>query len=303
MINSISFVRIIKTGFSNFVRNWVLSISASLVMTITLLIFALLILIFGLANYSVNTIQDRIDVSVFLNKGLAEDRILDIKKSLEAEPLIKEVVYVSAQTALEEFKVRHVNNKLLLSALNEVDENPLLATLRIKAKTLESYPEVVEKISKGGYAGFIKEINYNDNRVIIDKLTRILAMVVRVGIGLVAIFSIIAVMVMFNTLKLTIFNRKEEVEIMRLVGATNWYIRGPFLVEGFLYSLSAVFVTAVLLIPLYSKILNKIVGFIGDQSGGAGAFNFWLLLGILLAIALVLSGISTLIGIRRYLRI
>ena len=303
MINSILFIRIAKTGFSNFIRNWVLSVSASLVMTISLLIFALLVLIFGLANYSVRTIQERIDISIFLNKGLAEDRILDIKRSLENDPLVKDVEYISAQKALDDFKIRHVNNKPILSALNEVDENPLLATLRLKAKKLESYPELAEKISKGGYAGFIKEINYNDNRQIIDRLTKILSLVIRVGIGLVVIFSVIAIMVMLNTLKLTIFNRREEVEIMRLVGATNWYIRGPFLAESFLYSLAATLATGVLLVFIYSKIINKIIFFMGSPIDGTGVINFWVLLGVLFLIALVLSGISTLLGIRKHLKI
>src|SRR3989338_8638567 len=99
MLDTTSFIRMTKTGFSNFTRNWLLSAAAVLVMTITLIIFAILALLFSVSNYSVNTIQERVDISVYMKKGLAEDRILDIKRSLEQDPLVKEISYISAAEA------------------------------------------------------------------------------------------------------------------------------------------------------------------------------------------------------------
>ncbi len=303
MLNRISLIRILKSGVSNFTRNWILSVSASLVMTVTLLTFALLILIFSLASMSVSAIKQRVDISVYLKKGLAEERILDIKKSIEEEVLVKEVTYVSAQTALETFKARHANNTQILSALSEVDENPLLATLRIKANNLGDFPILAEKIKAGSFSGFIDKINYNDNKEIIERLTKILQFVVSFGLGLVLVFSSIAILVMFNTIRLTIFNRKEEVEIMRLVGATNWYIRTPFIVESGLYSLTATLFTAGLLAPIYSKPLSGLMNFISVSANESGLINFWLLVGLLFIIALVLSVVSTFLAIRKYLLI
>ena len=142
-----------------------------------------------------------------------------------------------------------------------MDENPLLATLRVQAKNLENYPKLSENISTGQFSAFIDHLNYNDNREVIDKLTKVLKIVVSVGIGLIAIFSAIAVLVLFNTLRLTIYNRREEVEIMRLVGATNWYIRGPFVAESIMYSLAATVVTAVLLIRFIPEFCPRLQGF------------------------------------------
>jgi cell division transport system permease protein len=303
MINKISLIRILKSGVSNFTRNWVLSVSASLVMTVTLLTFALLIIIFNLVSISVSAIEQRVDISVYLKKGLAEERILDIKKSIEEDSLVKEVSYVSAEEALASFKARHAGNTQILSALSEVDENPLLATLRIKAKNLADFPELSEKIKSGTFSAFIDKINYNDNKEIIERLSKILRFVISFGVGLVLVFSFIAILVMFNTIRLTIFNRKEEVEIMRLVGATNWYIRTPFLVESMLYSLTATIFTAGLLLPIYSKPLSGLITFISASSNNSGLINFGLLVGILFVIALVLSIVSTLFAIRKYLQI
>src|SRR3989344_4464922 len=263
MLDTTSFIRITKTGFSNFTRNWLLSAAAVLVMTITLIIFAVLALLFSVSNYSVKAIQERVYISVYMKKGLAEDRILDIKRSFEQDPLVREAVYISAQVALEDFRARHSEDRQIISALNEVDENPLLATLRIKARNLEDYPQIAENISSGAQSAFIEKLNYNDNRAVIDRLAKILSIIVSVGVGLVAIFSAIAVLVLFNTLRLTIYNRREEVEIMRLVGATNWYIRGPFVAESIMYSLAATLATAVLLVPIYTKVLPQIAGFVG----------------------------------------
>ena len=303
MLDSISFIRIIKTGFSNFTRNWLLSAAAVMVMIITLVIFAILAILFNVANYSVKTIEQRVDISVYMKKGLAEDRILDIKRALEGDPLVKEVSYISAQAALEDFKARHRGNNQIISALNEVDENPLLSTLRVKAKNLEDYPKVAENVSSGAYAAFIEKLNYNDNRAVIDRLAKILKVIVSLGLGLVAIFSAIAILVMFNTLRLTIYNRREEVEIMRLVGATNWYIRGPFLAESVMYSLSATIITSLLLVPIYTRVLPKITEFIGSSLPQSGLLAYALMVLSLFFSAMVLSVISTLLAIRKYLRI
>lgn len=303
MLDSISFIRVIKTGFSNFTRNWLLSAAASLVVTITLVIFAILALLFSVANYSVAVIGERIDISVYMKKGLAEDRILDIKRAFETEVTVKEVTYISAQTALDEFRARHSGNAQIISALNEVDENPLLATLRVKAKNLEDFPKLAENISQGPYSVFIEKLNYNDNRAVIDRLAKILKIIVSLGLGLVAVFSLIAILVMFNTLRLTIYNRREEVEIMRLVGATNWYIRGPFLAEAIMYSLTAAIVTSLLLIPIYTRVLPPVTQFIAPGLSVGELVNYWLLSVGLLLIAIVLSIISTLLAIRKYLKI
>lgn len=305
MFDSISFLRIIKTGFVNFWRNPWLSAGATMVMTITLVIFAILFLLFSVANYSVKTIQERVDVSVYMKKGLAEERISQIKNELEQDSRVKQISFISAEQVLADFKERNKNSPRILAALNEVDENPLLATLRIKAKSIDMYPQIAQNLNADKYKDYIDKVNYNDNRELIDRLGKILKIIVSLGLALVIIFSLIAVLVIFNTITLTIYNRKEEVEIMRLVGATNWYIRGPFLTESLLYAVFSTAISAALFYPVFYSVLPKVSLFVNPELTvfNQNIFTFWYLVLLMLFISLFLAVFSTFLAIRKYLKI
>lgn len=303
-MDSISFFRIVKTGFVNFWRNLWLSIAATMVMTITLVIFATLFLLFVLTNYSIHTIQNTVDISVYFKVGLAEDQIFKIENNVKADPRVKEVDYVSADQAFSDFKTLHQNDPLITESLNELTSNPLPATLHIKTYNLSDYPAVAQTLQSDQYKSFIDKVNFEDNRAIIDRLDKILKFIITFGLILVGVFSIIAVLVIFNTITLTIYNRKEEVEIMRLVGATNWYIRGPFLTESLLYSIFSTILTGALFVPVFLKVLPKITSYVNPQINvyNHNLFNFWYLLLMLFVLAMILSVISTLLAVRKYLK-
>jgi cell division transport system permease protein len=305
MADSLSFFRIIKNGLTNFGRNIWLSLAATMVMTVTLVIFATLFLLFILTSYSIHTIQNTVDVSVYFKVGLAEEQILKIKDTVQSDPKVAEVSYVSAQQAFDNFKALHQNDPLIIASLNELNSNPLSATLHIKAKSLDDYPAISQNLESGQYKDFIDKVNFEDNRAIIDRLDKILKFIIAFGSTLVAVFAVIAILVIFNTITLTIYNRKEEVEIMRLVGATNWYIRGPFLTESFLYSIFSTIIAGAVFVPVFTKVLPKITAYVNPQLNvyNHNIFNFWYLLLMLFVVALILSVISTLLAIRKYLKI
>lgn len=304
-METIGFFRIIKSGFVNFWRNLWLSTAATMVMTITLVIFGVLFLMFALTSYSIKTIQNTVDVSVYFKIGLAETQIMSLKKDIETDPKVKETSYTSAAQALEDFKTKHQGDASLLGSLNELTENPLPATLHIKAATLDDYPAIATSLGADKYKDFIIKVNFEDNRMIIERLGRILKFIITFGLGLIAVFSLIAILVIFNTITLTIYNRKEEVEIMRLVGATNWYIRGPFLIEALLYSVFSTVATALLFIPVFSKVMPKITQYVNPQVTlyGQNVFNYWYLVLMMLAVSIILSMFTTMVAIRKYLRV
>lgn len=307
MFDTISFFRIVKTGFINFWRNLSLSTAATMVMTITLVIFAVLFLLFGLTSNALDAVENRIDISVYFKNGLGEDKIKTIQADLENNSKVESVKYTSASKALEEFKKKHENDPLIQQSLNELTENPLPATINVKAKNLEDYSSIDNFLNDAKYRDFIESKSYGDDqtKLAIERLNKILNFIITFGIGLITVFSLIAVLVIFNTITLTIFNRREEVEIMRLVGATNWYIRGPFLVESVLYGLFATFITGLLMLPIFRNFLPKIALFVNPQVSvfNQNVFNFWYLLLMLLLVGCALSVISTFLAIRRYLRI
>lgn len=305
MFESTSIFRIIKTGFVNFWRNAWLSAAATMVSTVTLVILSVLFLLFALTSYSIKTIQNTVDVSVYFKLGLSEDQIMNIKQQLLNDPKVQSISYTSASQALEDFKQRHSADPNLLSSLNELNDNPLPATLHIKAVSLDDYPEIAGRLGQDQYKNFVTKVNFEDNQLIIERLSRILKFIITFGVGLIVVFCLIAILVIYNTITLTIYNRKEEVEIMRLVGATNWYIRGPFLVESLLYALFATIITSALLVPVFSKVMPKIAQYVNPQVSvfNQNIFNYWYIVIILLAVSLVLSFVSTLFAIRKYLKI
>lgn len=313
MFDSISFFRVIKAGFVNFWRNIWLSAAATMVMVITLIIFSVLILLFGITKYSVASIKDRVDISVYFKTGVAESLINDFKLELQRNPKVSQVTYTSAANALENFKSKHAGDSLILDSLAELTDNPLPATLQVKAANLDDYSEIAATLQNGSYKDSIGKVNFEDNRLLIERLGKVLKFIVTGGAALAVIFAAIAILVIFNTITLTIYNRREEVEIMRLVGATNWYIRGPFLIESMLYSVMASAITTGLLALLFAKIAPAITvlvnGSISSQGGGLSAlapatiFNLPLLSLALLVVALVLSFVSSTLAIRKYLRV
>ena len=228
-----------------------------------------------------------------------------IKSDLEKLPEIGSVTYISSAQALELFKQRHANDPLIQESLSQLTENPLPPTLQVKAKELEQYPYIVNELNKSEYQQFIKDVNFEDNRVVIERLSRILDIVKKAGVTLAIIFAVIAILVIFNTIRLTIYNRREEVEIMRLVGATNWYIRWPFIIESMLYGVVATIVTMFLTIPVYQYIIPRMNTYLGVDPGTQGFVHFGLpvLFLIQLFVALFLGILSSMIAIRRYLKI
>lgn len=305
MLNTVSFFRIVKTGLVNFVRNIWLSLAATSVMIVTLVILSSLFLLFVITSYSVTSIKERVDISAYFKVGTPESQVFKIKSELEKNPQVSKVTYVSPAEALEAFKVLHKNDESITTSLGELEDNPLPATLQIKANTLEDYTAIDQSLQSENYKGIIDKVNFQDNRAVIERLNKILRFIITFGSTLIIIFSMIAILVIFNTITLTIYNRREEVEIMRLVGATNWYIRGPFLMEALLYSIFATIITSILLIPVYIKLIPNINNYLNP---GASDFTdyfigFPLLVLLQLIISITLSVISTMLAMRKYLKI
>lgn len=279
--------------------------AATMVMTITLVIFSTLFLLFMMTSYSLKTIQNTVDISVYYKIGLPEEQINLVKTELATDSRIKDISYVSAMQAFDDFKSKHQSDPLITQSLNELTENPLPATLHVKTYNLEDYPAIAEKLNSDQYKDYIDKVNFEDNRFIIERLNKILKFIVTFGLGLAGVFALIAILVIYNTITLTIYNRKEEVEIMRLVGATNWYIRGPFLTESMLYSLLSTIITALLFIPVFTKVIPVVIQYINPQVSlyNNSVVNFAYLCLVLFGIALVLSFVSTMMAIRKYLKI
>ncbi len=291
----------------NFKRSGTLSTAGVLMMIITLSVIASIILLQAALNFSLNQIKDKVDVTIYFNAGSPEDKILSIKDSLLALPEVQSVAYTSADEALAEFRARHVGDYATIAALNEVNLNPLGAYLDVKAKDLPQYESIAKLLSSGNFlssdsSSIIDKINYNDNKSIIDKLNSIIGGAERLGLLITLILIIISIIITFNTIRLAIFTSREEIGVMRLVGANNLTIRGPFMVEGIIYGLLSTILTLAIFFPITGWLGANMTGFLGLNLNDYYTANFFQILVILLLSGAALGIISSFLATRKYLK-
>lgn len=307
--------RVIKAGFINFWRNGLVSLVAVLIMIVTLFVIGSLIFDRAVLISTLNDLKDKVDISVYFKNNAQEEGILDIKEKLEKLNEVKNVEYISREQALEEFKERHKNNALILQSLEELDENPLGAVLNIKAKQPSQYESIAKflngyEVAETNDYTNIDKINFYQNKIIIDRFTDIINSAQKSGLVRSIVLIIISFLVIFNTIRLAIYSAREEIGVMRLVGASNRFISGPFVIEGILYGILSSIITMVIFYPIIrwlgSMFLSEPFGkFIFSD---INVFNYYLSNFFQIFITLLLTGtivgaLSSLIAVRRYLKV
>jgi cell division transport system permease protein len=215
---------------------------------------------------------------------------------------------VSRQQALDDFRKRNENDQLTLQALDELGENPLRAVLNVKAGNASQYASVASFLEKENAisttgASIIDKVNYNDNKVIIDRLSKIIAGVEKFGFFITIALILISIFITLNTIRLVIYISRDEIGVMKLVGAENRYVRGPFMVQGVIYGIIAAILSTALFYPLTSWLKNATSEFYG----GVDLFqyytaNFNQIFVIILISGIVLGVISSFLAVRRYLK-
>lgn len=234
-----NFFRVFKFGWQEFLRNIGVSIGTVFVMFIALSLLAGTIFLKGATDNLISILKEKIDISVYFNLDVKEEEILKIQERIENFPEVKGVEYVSREKALEIFKQRHKDNPQIMGALTEIGENPLPASLNIKAASASAYEALSNFLEKGEFKNLIEKVNFRQNQPIIERLFSISSMIKRIGITGSLLLIFIALVVTFNTIRIAIYSKREEIKIMKLIGATNWFVRGPFLVQGILVGLFA----------------------------------------------------------------
>lgn len=295
--------RTLNEGTQNFKRNGWLSFATVSILTLSLFIVSFSVLLGVTTSLVLQTMREKVTVNVSFNPDVPEERILQIKGELSKFTReIAAVEYVSRDQALQEFLSR--NNPIIARAIEEIGENPLLPSLNIKATHPEHYPLIVEQIQNSSFQSDISRINYEENRRIFERLERINEATKRSGIAIGITFILIAILITFNTIRITIYSHRQEFEVMRLVGASNLYVRMPYVFEGILYGITASIVTMALLGGIAYAIAPLTQGAI-PQGNFLNLYlrNFhWIFIGLVL-LGTLLGVISSAIAIRRYLKV
>lgn len=299
--------RVIVSGFRNFSRNSFTSFSSIFIMTITIFVITSLIFIQAALNASLNDIKDKVDVTVYFVGDASVSSIDQIKDSLLQLPEVKSITYTSKEEALEAFKEKHSGDYLTLQALDELNTNPLGSSLNIKSQdpsqyeSIAQYFESQDAISKGALT-IIDTIDYHQNKLVIDRLTSIINGAKKLGFAVSLILVLISILITFNTIRLIIYMAREEINVMKLVGAEDQYISGPFIVSGILVGIISSLISILLFIPVSIWFGNQMTDFIGINFFTYFKSNFFQLSIIMIGFGIVIGSISSVFAIHRYLR-
>ena len=297
------FKRILKNGWDNFTRQGSLSFGNAFIMFIAIIVAMGLFMFYGLVNYAIEEVEDQVDVSLFFKEEVTKEEIAAYREEIENLPEVKTVTFVSKEQAYESFVQNHEGD-IYIEALNIIEVNPFLPSIRITANKPSEYSVISDFIdSKEDTEDLIYKMDDFRREEVIEKIENLSDNVRALGIALIIFFSFLTFLTTYNTVRLTIFSQRKEMEIMKLVGASNAFIRWPYIIQGVICGLIA----AVLSFIILFGVLYFANGSISSMLMGFNAYeyflnNIWIIgLGELI-IAIVLSITSSYIAIAKYLK-
>ncbi len=299
--------RILKTGFIDFWRNGVVSLSAVLVMVITLLILSGAMFSSVLLKYTLSSLEKKVDININLLASAPDDKVQKMKMDLESLPQIESVQLLSKEEVLDEFTLNNEDEQITLDALKLLNDNPFGASLKIKAIDLSQY-EIINKFLEDNYEigtvnSIIDEVNSTKKQAIIEKLKGIVDAGEKFGFIVTIIFVILSILITLNTIRLAMYVSRDEIRVMNLVGADHSYISGPFVVAGAIYGIVSSVLVMILLYP--------ITLYIGKDTArlffGLNLFEYYLenfgqILLIIVGSGIFIGSISSFVAIKRYLQ-
>ena len=301
----ISTSRVIKFAFTDFWRNLGLSLMTVTILILTYVALNLLVLVNFFTETAIQSVENRVDVSVYFGPDVSDDRIHGVRGNLTTLPEVKEVVFISREEALAQFRENHADEPEILEALNEVGENPLGAVLVVKAKDATDFGPILEYLQSSEVSSLVEDKTVEDHRGLVERLTEITGKIERAALGLTLMFALISLLIVFNTIRVAIYIHREEIAIMRLVGASSNFVRLPFLIETVMYNVVALVIVAAVLFPILKLIEPSAASFFATEAVGLEGYfraNWVKIFGYQLATVTFLSLVAAWLSMQRYLR-
>jgi len=298
-----------QTGWRYFIRNGFVSLSAVLIMAVALFTVGGVMFLLALLQISVAEIENKIELTVSFSVTAPEEEIRVVRRALEALPQVEGVSYMTREQALEAFRTRNTGDTLILQALDEIGDNPLGATLSVRAREAAQYESIAGFLANPtalspAAASVIERVNFQDNKAVFERLTRFTSAAERLGAVVSAAFGILALLIAFNTIRLIIYISREEIAVMLLVGATMRFVRTPFVVAGVLYGIIA----ACLVLTLFFPLTWWLRSMSADFFSGADVFryysvHFFEFAGLLFGAGALCGAVASALAVRKYLKI
>jgi cell division transport system permease protein len=299
--------RVVKAGFVGFWRSAYVSLASIFVITVALFVIGATMFLDQLLSKSLDTLQSKVDINVYFVPEAPQEEIERLRTALSSLPDVAAVTYTSRDDALRIYREKNQDDEIAMQALEELGENPLGATLAIQAKETSQYEQIARYLEdqqalEQPQSSVIDEVNYSRNRESIDTLTAIIGAVEQASLIVMSVLLIAAVLITFNTIRLAIYTAREEIAIMRLVGAGNMFIRGPFMLQGVMYGFLSGVLTMAIFYPILIWLGPRTAAFFEVNLLSYYTENFGIIFGILVGIGVVLGLVSSILAVARYLR-
>lgn len=301
----LSIFRVIKFSVQDIIRNIWLSLVTVIILILALFSINMLLTVDVISKTAVSSIKDKIDVNLYIKTDADESQILALKTKIARFDQVKDIRYVSKAEALEDFRNKHQNSPEVLEALRELGKNPLTPVLIIKPENIDQYDQLIKALN-GVESDIIESRNFDDHKAILEKINNISYKVNQVGVLLSSIFIFITLLVVYNAIRVAIYTHRREIAIMRLVGASNWFIKAPFLVSGVIYAFIGVAIIIGIFYPFLSLLQPYMEAFFIDYKINLITYfndNFIRIFGLQFLGAIALNGAASLIAVGKYSKV
>lgn len=297
--------RVVSYAWKNFVRNAWIGLATVFVLVLALLSVNVLVGVGAILDRAVTILEDKVDISVYFKQDTPEAVLQQAQFFMAGLPQVSAVTLLTPDRALERFKARHADDPRILEALAELDRNPLGASLVIKGKRPDDYPFLLEALQNPQFGFAIESKTYDDHAEAITQVRDIGRSARLFGAILIAVFALFSAMIVFNAIRVAIYTQREEIGVMRLVGASSSFVRVPFVIEGLFIAFLALAIAAGVVAASVAFIEPRLVRFFDGADPGLRAFfigRAWELLAAEGGALAVLVTISSWAAVGKYLK-
>ncbi|MEI7497889.1 MAG: ABC transporter permease [Candidatus Falkowbacteria bacterium] len=300
----ISLLRVIKFSVQDIIRNFWLSFVTIIILVLSLSLINIVLIVQLVTQSAITSVKDKIDIVVDINNTAEEAQILELRDQIAKLERVRRVDYITKAKALEDFRKKYENQPNVLQALRVINKNPIGASLLIKAKDINQFDSLITDLNKITNP-IIEKRDVDDPRDMLGKINVIADKINKVGYAISIIFIIITVLVVYNSIRVAIYTHKREIKIMRLVGASNWFIQSPFLLSSVIYTLLGIGITLGLFYPFVNLLQPYLEYFINDYQINLVSYlhaNFWRIFGTEFLIAALVNLLASWVAVRKYSR-
>ncbi len=301
----LSFFRIIKFSLQDIVRNIWLSIVTITILLLALLSINTLLTVRVVSDNAVNAVKEKIDISLYLKPEASENDIAALRARLAGMPEIKSVSYTSKQDALDSFRGKYRDNPEILQALRELGSNPLSPSLAITPADFDNTGNLVNSLRQLD-SDIIESRDFSDNTAVVTKIQSVTNRVNEVGAIIIIIFVLTSLLVVYNSIRVAVYTHKREIEIMRLVGASNFFVYMPFLFSAFIYALISILVMIAVFYPfltLFQPYLEVFLAGYNVNLISYFVYNFIPVFGLQFGIIFLITLLASFFAVRKYARV